>query len=120
MTLLARIWDGGVAAWVGWALALDVIDRVEFFLLVPDPFGPLMLAFFFADLVLVPTGRLAPEPRFRFLITSVFKLRGLTTPCSLRNSPHALQSGWPSGFRRHSGVVCVKQFVQVVGTLLSP
>jgi hypothetical protein len=61
-----------------------------------------------------------PLPRFRFLITSVFKLSGLTTPCNLRNRPQALQSGCPSGLRRQSGVVVVKQFVQVVGTPLSP
>lgn len=45
--------------------------------------GPemLILALFLADLVLVPpTGALFPEPRLRFLITSVFKLKGLTTP----------------------------------------
>jgi len=34
-----------------------------------------------------------PLPRLRFLMTSVFKLRGLTTPCSLRNRPQALQRG---------------------------
>ena len=61
-----------------------------------------------------------PLPRFLFLITSVFKLRGLTTPCNLRNKPQALQRGCPSGLRRYSGVVVVKQFVQVVGTPLSP
>lgn len=61
-----------------------------------------------------------PLPRFLFLITSVFKLSGLTTPCNLRNNPQALQRGCPSGLRRHNGVVVVKQFVQVVGTPLSP
>lgn len=61
-----------------------------------------------------------PLPRFRFLITSVFRLSGLTTPCSFRNKPQALHSGCPSGLRRHKGVVVVKQFVQVVGTPLSP
>src|SRR3569833_1447781 len=79
-----------------------------------------MLAFFLADRVLVPppTGRLAPEPRLRFLMTSVFRLRGRTTPWSLRKRPQALHSGWPSGFRRQSGVVWVKQLVQEVGALL--
>jgi hypothetical protein len=48
-----------------------------------------------------------PPPRLRFLITSVFKERGRTTPCSLRNNPHALHSGWPSGFLRHKGVLVV-------------
>lgn len=58
---------------------VDEIDKVEFFLvLAPDA---LMLAFFLADRVLVPpTGRLEPEPRFLFLMTSVFKLSGRTTP----------------------------------------
>ena len=65
----------------------------------PDP------AFFF-DLVFVPpTGRVEPVPRFLFLMTSVFKLKGRTTPWSFKNKPHALQSGWPSGLRRQSGVV---------------
>lgn len=80
-----------------------------------------MFEFFLADLVLVPpTGALFPEPRLRFLITSVFKLSGLTTPCSFKKRPQALQRGWPSGLRRHRGVVCVKQFVQVVGVDPSP
>ena len=69
----------------------------------------------------VPTGTELPLPRLRFLITSVFKLNGRTTPWSFRKSPHALQSGCPSGLRRHKGVVCVKQLVHDVGTpLLSP
>lgn len=66
-----------------------------------------------------PTGAL-PLPRLRFLITSVFSDKGRTTPCSFKNRPHALQSGCPSGLRRHSGVVCVKQLVQVVGAPPSP
>ncbi len=66
---------------------------IEFFLLA---------AFF--DLVVL-TGPLLPLPRLRFLITSVFRLSGRTTPCSFKNRPHALQSGWPSGLRRHNGVV---------------
>jgi hypothetical protein len=64
-----------------------------------------------------PTGRDAPEPRMRFLITSVFKESGRTIPWSFRKSPQALQRGCPSAFRRHRGVVCVKQLVQVVGIL---
>lgn len=63
--------DGVVTA--GWA--------TEFFRLMP-----------FLDLD-EPTGIELPLPRLRFLITSVFKLSGRTTPCSFRNSPHALQSG---------------------------
>lgn len=34
-----------------------------------------------------------PPPRFRFLITSVLRLRGRTTPWSFRNRPHALHNG---------------------------
>lgn len=64
-----------------------------------------------------PTDKLLPLPLLRFLITSVFRERGRTTPCSFRKRPQALQRGWPSGLRRHSGVVCVKQLVQVVGVL---
>lgn len=45
--------------------------------------------------------------RLRFLMTSVLRLRGRTTPCSLRKRPHALQRGWPCGLRRQSGVVVV-------------
>jgi hypothetical protein len=52
-----------------------------------------------------PTGAEFPLPRFRFLITSVLRESGRTTPCSFRNSPQALQSGCPSGLRRQSGVV---------------
>jgi ABC-type dipeptide/oligopeptide/nickel transport system permease component len=82
LTLLARFWAGGVAAWVGGGLADADIDNVEFFLVAaPEPLVELMLAFFFAERVLVPpTGILAPEPRLRFLMTSVFRLSGLTTP----------------------------------------
>ena len=76
---------------------------------------------FFEERVAVePVGAELPLPRLRFLITSVFRLSGLTTPCNFRNKPQALQRGWPSGLRRHNGVVCVKQFVQVVGALPSP
>lgn len=102
---------GGVVALVA---VVEDIASVEFFREAePKP------AFFF-DLVLVPpTGRLAPEPRLRFLITSVFKLRGRTTPWSFRNRPQALHKGCPSGFRRQRGVVWVKQLVHVVGVLPS-
>ena len=40
------------------------------------------------------------------------------TPWSFRKSPQALHSGWPSELRRHSGVVCVVQFVHVTGLFL--
>lgn len=83
---------GGVLACV--VLAVEEMASKEFF---RDP-GPEaeaeapLLPFFF-DLVLEPTGRLAPEPRFLFLITSVFKLSGLTTPWSFKKRPQALQRG---------------------------
>lgn len=82
----------------------ELVPEVVFLDLVPEP----------------PPGTFGPEPRLRFLMTSVFRLNGRTTPWSFKNSPHALQRGWPSGLRRHRGVVCVKQLVQVVGALLSP
>lgn len=63
----------------------------------------------------VPTGAELPLPRLRFLMTSVLRLRGRTTPCSFKNKPQALHSGWPSGLRRQSGVVWVKQLVHVGG-----
>lgn len=62
-----------------------------------------------------PTARVLALLRLRFLMTSVFSDRGRTTPCNLRNKPQALQSGWPSGLRRHRGVVEVRQLVQMVG-----
>lgn len=69
-----------------FAVAVD-IDKVEFL----REFRALAV---FLDLVLLPpTGTLVPEPRFRFLITSVFKLNGLTTPCNFRKRPQALHSG---------------------------
>ena len=95
-TLPARCWAGGVAACAGAGLADAEMDKVEFFrVAAPARLVELpMLALFFADRVLVPlTGTVAPEPRLRFLITSVFKLNGLTTPCNLRNRPQALHSG---------------------------
>lgn len=52
----------------------------------------LRLAIFF-DLEDVAVEDGLPLPRLRFLITSVFKLSGRTTPCSLRNRPQALQRG---------------------------
>lgn len=65
-----------------------------------------------------PTANVLALLRLRFLMTSVLSDNGRTTPCSLRNSPQALHNGWPSGFRRHRGVVCVRQLVQVVGPAL--
>jgi hypothetical protein len=111
--------DGGVVA----CATLTGVDMasVEFLRVAVPALPEPPPAFFLAARVLVPpTGKVAPDPRFRFLMTSVFKLSGLTTPWSFRNRPHALQSGWPSGFRRHSGVVWVKQLVQVVGVFPSP
>ena len=48
--------------------------------------------------------------RLRLLITSVLRLIGRAVPCSLRNSPQALQRTEPSSSRRHRGVVEVPQF----------
>ena len=129
LPLPARCCDGGVVTWARaderllFALTVDATERVEFFLVFAADVvveAVVLLALFLERVLVPPTGRLLPEPRFRFLMTSVFKLRGRTTPWSLRKSPQALQSGWPSGFLRHSGVVCVKQFVQVVGGAGSP
>lgn len=61
------------------------------------------------------SARCAPLARFLFLITSVLSDSGRTTPCSLRNRPHALHSGWPSGSRRHRGVLVVLQLEHTVG-----
>lgn len=116
LLLKARLEVGGVVtfAWLLLFAAIVDIDSVEFFL-------EAAAELFFLDLVLVPpTGIFDPEPRFRFLITSVFKLNGRTTPCNFRNRPQALHSGWPSGFRLQRGVVCVKQLVHVVGVFPSP
>lgn len=75
---------------------------------------------FFDDLVDAAPTDVFPVPRLRFLMTSVLSDSGRTTPCSFKKRPHALHNGWPSGLRLHKGVVWVKQFVQVVGTLHSP
>jgi hypothetical protein len=141
LVLPALAADGGVTACCGVVLlTLIVLLEALFPLLLPMPLPllpPLALAAadierveflrdaalepeIFLDLVLVPpTGMLEPEPRFLFLMTSVFRLSGRTTPCSLRKRPQALHRGWPSGFRLHRGVVWVKQLVQVVGPLPS-
>jgi hypothetical protein len=115
LALLVLFWmAGGVLACTGGGFALVDTERVEPFLVMP----PEELAFFLDRVLEPPTGRPDPEPRFRFLMTSVFKLSGRTTPCSLRKRPQALQRGWPSGLRRQSGVVWVKQFVHVVGVVV--
>ena len=95
---------GAVLFSLGLLFARDETAAVEFFLDADAEFAPeaVPLAAFF-DLAPPPT--LGPEPRLRFLMTSVFRLSGLTTPWSFRNRPQALQSGCPSGFRRHRGVV---------------
>lgn len=62
-----------------------------------------------------PVTGAVPLPRLRFLMTSVLSDSGRTTPCNFKNRPQALQRGWPSGLRRHRGVVWVKQLVHVVG-----
>lgn len=119
LTLPARFgMAGGVLACTGGGatLTLTETESVEDFLVMP----PEAVAVFRDRVLVPPTGRPEPEPRFRFLMTSVFRLRGRTTPWSLRKRPQALHSGWPSGFRRQSGVVWVKQFVHVVGALVPP
>ncbi len=100
-----------------FVLAVEVTDKVEFFLVFAAEVlaEALVLVLFFERVLVPPTGKLFPEPRFRFLMTSVFRLNGRTTPWSFRKRPHALHRGWPSGFLRQSGVVCVKQLVHVVG-----
>ena len=72
---------------------------------LPPPSEPRPLASF----------RCAPLARFLFLITSVLSDSGRTTPCNLRNRPHALHKGWPSGSRRQRGVLVVWQLEQTVG-----
>lgn len=98
LLLADRPGSGGVVA-----LALLTADETAMDELlrdvVPEP------AFFLDLLLLPPTGRLDPDPRFLFFMTSVFRLKGRTTPWSFKNKPHALHSGWPSGLRRHKGVV---------------
>jgi hypothetical protein len=89
-------------------------DDRKGFDLVPCPLSVSLVA-----VVVVAGGAVDPLPavlplRFRFLITSVFKLRGRTTPCSFRNSPQALQRGLPLESRRQRGVVPVPQFVHAV------
>lgn len=113
LPLRARTLVGVVACVTG---AMAEMATMEFFLV----FGPLdePVTIFFEALVEVPpelpTGSVLPEPRLRFLMTSVLSDRGRTTPWSFRKSPQALHRGWPSGFRRQRGVVCVKQLVHVV------
>lgn len=80
--------DSGARVWVN---ASGVLTR-EFF----------REAFFDVRALLIG---IAPLPLLRFLMTSVFSDSGRTTPCSFRKRPQALQSGLPSGFLRHSGVV---------------
>lgn len=79
-TLPALVVAGGVEA-CATMVADEETFNVEFLRVLGPVPGALMLAFFLPDLVFVPpTGALFPEPRLRFLITSVFKLNGLTTP----------------------------------------
>lgn len=108
LLLWGRLEAGGVVTlFGGWLLALFLellaaivdMDKVEFFR------DAAALAVFLDLVLLPPTDTLDPDPRFLFLITSVFKLNGRTTPCNLRKSPQALHRGCPSGFRLHRGVV---------------
>jgi hypothetical protein len=95
--VLPLVAAGGVVTCVVVLLlfaADDDMARDEFLRDAAAELAPDVPAAFFLDLVLVPpTGRLAPEPRLRFLITSVFKLSGRTTPCSFKNKPQALHKG---------------------------
>ena len=61
----------------------------------------------FLDPLAAADGAAELEPRLRFLMISVLRDNGRTTPCNFKKSPHALQSGLPSALRRHSGVVWV-------------
>lgn len=75
--LPALVWvvvAGGVVAVCATA-GVDEMARAEFFLVaVPEAVPE-----FFLERVLEPPATF-PEPRFRFLITSVFRLSGRTTP----------------------------------------
>ena len=79
--LLARVLVGVVACVVGAVFVL--LATTEFFLVV----GPLVVGaapIFFEARVDAPPdpqiGKVAPDPRFLFFITSVFSERGRTTP----------------------------------------
>jgi hypothetical protein len=95
LTERARL-EVGVVTWVAGAV-LEAGATMEFFLVL----GPLVVCgwepiFFDARVAAppdAPTGSEAPDPRLRFLMTSVFSDRGRTTPWSLRKRPQALQSG---------------------------
>lgn len=112
LTLLARAEFGVVTRLLLFPALLRA--TVEFFLVVVPEDEPVtmplsaMLDFFAARVEAtgpVVGGPVWPEPRLRFLMTSVLRERGRTTPWSFRNKPQALQRGWPSGLRRHRGVV---------------
>lgn len=117
--------DLGVVAGVCAAFAVPAAGAAELLVMVATLFLRLVAAEeaavdevpFLVERETVPLGPplVGPEPRLRFLMTSVLRERGRTTPCSLRKRPQALHRGWPSGLRRQRGVVWVKQFVQVVG-----
>jgi hypothetical protein len=111
----------------GPLLPMDVRKEPVDFPFAPRP--PLLLllllllleSMLFAPALLLLSILLLDDPplavlplRFRFLMTSVLRLRGRTTPCSFKNNPHALHRGSPSGSRRHRGVVPVPQLVHEV------
>ncbi len=66
---------GGVVICTGGGMLTDT-ERVEPFLVMP----PEAVVDFLDRVLVPPTGSPDPEPRFRFLMTSVFKLSGRTTP----------------------------------------
>lgn len=98
LALPALLWDAaGAMAGVGatWTLVVDAVREMaseEFFLVFVPEAAVEAAPFFDLEPEVVP-GTLDPEPRFRFLITSVFKLKGLTTPWSFKKRPQALQRG---------------------------
>lgn len=110
----------------GPLLLMDVRKEPVDFPFAPRPplLLPLLLlleSLLFAIVLLLLSVLLLDDPplavlplRFRFLMTSVLRLRGRTTPCSFKNNPHALHKGCPSGSRRHRGVVPVPQLVHEV------
>lgn len=94
LMLEARLEAGGVVTLGGWLMLLVLLVLAVVDIESEEFLREAAALAFFLDLVLVPpTGKLDPEPRFLFLMTSVFKLNGRTTPCNFKNKPHALHNG---------------------------
>lgn len=86
----------------------------------PSPAAPAAEAAEFARALFLAAlffafGSFGPRLRLRFLMTPVLRFAGRSTPCRLRNRPHALQSGLPSESRRHRGVLVVPQLRHLIG-----